>query len=415
MIVSHVHMSQHVKKILLVVTGSIAAIKVPALIKALYEKKYDIEIILTHSAQKFISQNVLWSLTGKKCHTRLFSNEDDPMLHITLAKSADIVLVYPATAHFIANIAHGYAADLAQSVLLATTAPIVIAPAMNPQMWSNSLTQRNIKLIKEYNFHIIDPQYGRAACGDIGFGHVADPWNVANIVSSHFSGKRHDAPLQKAKILVTAGPTREYLDPIRYISNNSSGRQGYAIASCLAQAGASVTLVSGPCHLIPPEHVNFYPCTTARDMHKLAMTHGPYDIAICTAAVCDYRPAHTSPHKIKKKNDRHPTKQLELVTNPDILKELGQLSEHKPKLLIGFAAETQNTHENAITKLENKRCHWIVANNVSEENSPMGGSINQVSLITRETKENWPKMDKTEVALKLTKKIEAWWEKHIQA
>ncbi|MFT8335313.1 bifunctional phosphopantothenoylcysteine decarboxylase/phosphopantothenate--cysteine ligase CoaBC [Acetobacter orientalis] len=403
-------MQQSARSVLLVVSGSIAAFKAPELIRLLVAHGIQVRCVLTEGGAQFVTPLTLQALTGQSVHTELFSlTAEQEMGHIALSRSADLVLVCPASANLLAKMAHGLADDLASTVLLATNAPVLVAPAMNVHMWEHPATQANIALLQSRAVRFVAPVQGSMACGEFGFGRMAEPADIADFVLSFFrqQAQRSTAPLGGKRALVTAGPTHEPLDPVRYIANRSSGAQGYALAAALADLGADVALVSGPTTLRPPAGVAFYRCETARDM-LAAVDALPYqDVAVCTAAVADWRPAHQAAQKMKKRTSTDVPEPLTLQSNPDILAILSTM-ENRPSLVVGFAAETENVLAYAQAKLARKKCDWIVANNVGDGSDIMGGTDNEVLLITPEYVEQWPRLNKHDVAQKLAMRIADW-------
>lgn len=403
-------MQQSARSVLLVVSGSIAAFKAPELIRLLVAHGIQVRCVLTEGGAQFVTPLTLQALTGQSVHTELFSlTAEQEMGHIALSRSADLVLVCPASANLLAKMAHGLADDLASTVLLATNAPVLVAPAMNVHMWEHPATQANIALLQSRAVRFVAPVQGSMACGEFGFGRMAEPADIADFVLSFFrqQAQRSTAPLGGKRALVTAGPTHEPLDPVRYIANRSSGTQGYALAAALADLGADVALVSGPTTLRPPAGVAFYRCETARDM-LAAVDALPYqDVAVCTAAVADWRPAHQAAQKMKKRTSTDVPEPLTLQSNPDILAILSTM-ENRPSLVVGFAAETENVLAYAQAKLARKKCDWIVANNVGDGSDIMGGTDNEVLLITPECVEQWPRLNKHDVAQKLAIRIADW-------
>jgi phosphopantothenoylcysteine decarboxylase/phosphopantothenate--cysteine ligase len=357
--------------------------------------------------QQFISPLSLGALTGEKCYDTLFSLTDEAeMGHINLARSADLVLVVPATANIMARAANGFADDLATTVILATASPVAMAPAMNPVMWANPATQANLALLQQRGVHIIGPASGDTACGEEGKGRMSEP---ADIVAKAMALLRHNRrrPLTNKHILVTSGPTVEPIDSVRFIANHSSGKQGHAIAAALATRGASVTLVSGPVAEPPPPNVTVIQVQTAAEMLSACMASLPSDIAICAAAVADWHVDNPSQKKLKKPDDASAGMTLTLRQNPDILAELAA-SKNRPKLVIGFAAETDNLQANAVAKRQRKGCDWIIANQVAGADDPVFGSASNTAMLITETDiETWPQMLKTDLAERLVDKIEA--------
>ncbi|MBR9835758.1 MAG: bifunctional phosphopantothenoylcysteine decarboxylase/phosphopantothenate--cysteine ligase CoaBC [Alphaproteobacteria bacterium] len=397
------------KRVLLIIAGGIAAYKSLELIRELSRKGIRSRCILTRSGQEFVTPLSVSALSGEKCFTELFDLDDEAdMGHIQLSRSADLVVVCPATADLMAKAASGLANDLASTTLLATDKPVLMVPAMNVRMWQHKATQRNVETLRADGVHVMDPDSGEMACGEFGPGRLPEvPAIVAQVEAMLEGGDIVDfdaRPLAGRHALVTAGPTREPLDPVRFLSNHSSGRQGYAIARALAEAGARVTLVSGPVSLAPPAGVEMVPVETARDMLAACETALPADVFVSVAAVADWRPSRAAAKKMKLKEgtgDPHPT--LELSENPDILATLSRKKKRRPGLIIGFAAETHDVEALAVAKLKRKRCDWIVANDVSGD--VMGGLENQVSLVTQSGIEHWDRMDKGKVAYRLVERI----------
>ncbi len=397
------------KRVLLIIAGGIAAYKSLELIRELSRKGIRSRCILTRSGQEFVTPLSVSALSGEKCFTELFDLDDEAdMGHIQLSRSADLVVVCPATADLMAKAASGLANDLASTTLLATDKPVLMVPAMNVRMWQHKATQRNVETLRADGVHVMDPDSGEMACGEFGPGRLPEvPAIVAQVEAMLEGGDIVDfaaRPLAGRHALVTAGPTREPLDPVRFLSNHSSGRQGYAIARALAEAGARVTLVTGPVSLAPPAGVELVPVETARDMLAACEAALPADVFVSVAAVADWRPSRAAAKKMKLKEgtgDPHPT--LELSENPDILATLSRKKKRRPGLIIGFAAETHDVEALAVAKLKRKRCDWIVANDVSGD--VMGGLENQVSLVTQSGIEHWDRMDKGKVAYRLVERI----------
>ena len=395
------------KRILLIITGGIATYKVPDIIRKIQEEGATTQCVVTDNATKFITPLTLGSVSHGKIYQNLFDLKDEiEMGHIQLSRKADLILVIPATANFIAKMAHGLADDLATTTILAANKPIMIVPAMNAHMWSHHTTQKNIKTLQENGIQLIEPEQGMMACGETGYGRLPKTSEIINIVIQHFSHASH-RPLAGKRALVTAGPTHEPIDPIRFISNHSSGKQGYAIAESLAHLGAETTLISGPVPLSPPSHVTIQSVKTADEMYKACQTALPCDIAVMTAAVSDWRVKHVSDIKIKK-SSQSPAQELTLVENRDILQALSQ-NKQRPTLLIGFAAETDNILEYAQNKLLRKKCDWLIANDISTrhdiEGGIMGSDFTQIHFLSQEYQETWPKMSKKTMAQRLSERI----------
>jgi phosphopantothenoylcysteine decarboxylase/phosphopantothenate--cysteine ligase len=389
------------KKILLVIGGGIAAYKSLELIRQLRQRQASVRAVLTSAGTQFVTPLSVSSLTGEKVYQDLFSLTDEAeMGHIQLSRSADLIVVAPATADLIAKIAQGRADDLASTTLLATDKPILIAPAMNVRMWLNAATQRNVARVREDGVAIVGPNDGDMACGEFGPGRMAEPAEIVQAITARLSTNR---PLAGRKAIVTAGPTLEPIDPIRFLSNRSSGKQGYAIASALSALGADTVLVSGPTSLKPPPQVRTIQVETAREMLQACEQQLPADIAVCTAAVADWRIDGTAGQKIKKSGGKAPS--LSLIENPDILHTLAHHANLRPALVIGFAAETENVIAYAEQKRQKKACDWIVANDVSPGTGVMGGDDNTVHIITGSGNETWPTLTKLAVAERLAVRI----------
>jgi phosphopantothenoylcysteine decarboxylase/phosphopantothenate--cysteine ligase len=393
-------------KILLIIGGGIAAYKALETARHMQRLSLDVTGVMTKSARQFITPLSVAALTNQKCYDDLFSLTDEAeMGHIRLARSADLVVVMPATANLMARAASGLADDLATTVLLATTAPVLMAPAMNPAMWAHPATVANLAVLRQRGVHMIGPTEGDTACGEIGSGRMSEPADIA-AAALELAVKRPQSLAGKTAI-VTAGPTVEPIDSVRFIANHSSGKQGYAIATALAARGAIVTLISGPVTLPAPAGVKSVSVQTAMQMQAAVNSALPADIAICAAAVADWRVAESRHAKLKKSDHRTAHgMQLTLVENPDILASLGQ-SDKRPSLLIGFAAETEDVLENATAKRSRKQCDWIIANQVGAADDPIFSSDrNHIMLISETTVETWPRMLKTELADKLAERIE---------
>lgn len=394
-------------RILLIVSGGIAAYKALETARRLIDRGAHVTGVMTQSAKEFISPLSLAALTGEKCYDSLFSLTDEAeMGHINLARGADLVLVVPATANFIARAAAGLADDLATTVLLATTATVAMAPAMNPAMWAHPATQENLTRLKQRGVHIIGPASGDTACGEEGEGRMNEPLDIAAAALDLVTA-RPPSKLAGKHVIVTSGPTVEPIDSVRFIANHSSGKQGHAIAAALAMRGARVTLISGPVNEPTPSGVTAIQVQTAMQMRDACIAALPADIAICAAAVADWRVAEPAKSKMKKPANPDAGLTLTLTQNPDILAILSA-SANRPRLVIGFAAETDNLEQNAIAKRQRKGCDWIVANQVAGAENPVFGTArNSALLITASGSERWPDMLKTELAEKLADKIEA--------
>lgn len=391
-------------RVLLIIAGGIAAYKSLEVIRRLRDRDVAARCILTEAGAAFVTPLSIAALSGDKVFTDLFSLTDEAeMGHIKLSRDADLVMVAPATADLIGKMANGLADDLASTALMATNKPVLIAPAMNPEMWQHPATRRNVQRLRDDGIAIIGPNPGDMACGETGPGRMAEPDEIVAAVMGRLTSPA--GPLVGRRALVTSGPTVEAIDPVRFISNHSSGKQGHAIAAALQQAGAEVTLVSGPVAEPDPDCVKIVKITSAIEMLSACERTLPVDIAVCVAAVSDWRPADHHDRKIKKRGDEAPPS-LTLVENPDILKTLAGRISDRPDLVVGFAAETEEIDENARRKLAAKGCDWIVANNVSAEQNTFGAVHNTVQLHCddRET-EVWPTLTKTAVAERLVRRI----------
>jgi phosphopantothenoylcysteine decarboxylase / phosphopantothenate---cysteine ligase len=388
------------KRILLIVAGGIAAYKSLELIRRLAERRCRTRAIITRSGAQFVTPLSVASLTGDKVFTDLFSLTDEAEIgHIELSRSADLVVVAPATADIIAKMAAGLADELATTALLATDKPVLIAPAMNVRMWMHPATQRNLEVLRQRNVGMVGPNDGEMACGEYGPGRMAEPGEIIEAIERALI--LADRQLLKGrKVVITAGPTHEPIDPVRYIANRSSGRQGYALAAAAAARGAETVLISGPTNLTPPPGVHVVQVRTAEDMLKAAEQQLPADMAIFAAAVTDWRIANVSDEKIKK-TAATKVPALLLAETPDILSSIARHKSKRPRLVVGFAAETENVVENAKAKLQQKGAELIVANDVSEKSGVMGGTRNRVHIITAAGVESWPDLGKDEVAARL--------------
>ncbi len=395
------------RRVLLITGGGIAAYKCLELIRRLRERGASVRAILTQAAQHFVTPLSVSSLTGDKVYTDLFSLTDEAeMGHIELSRDADLLVVAPATADLMARMANGLANDLASTALLATDKKVLIAPAMNVRMWLHPATQRNFETLLADGVDFVGPNEGDMACGEYGPGRMAEPAEILAAIESHFAELAYPGggPLKGKRILITSGPTHEPIDPVRYLANRSSGKQGYAIAQAVARLGAETVLVSGPTNLPNPPGVSVKRVETAREMLAACEAALPADIAICAAAVADWRVASDADQKLKKQpGEQAPA--LMLVENPDILATLSQLKANRPALVIGFAAETEKVVEHAVAKRARKGCDWIVANDVSPATGVMGGDLNTVHLISREGQEDWPLLPKQAVAERLARRI----------
>jgi len=400
-------------RVTLIIGGGIAAYKALDLIRRLKERHIRVRCVLTRAAQQFVTPLTASALSNERCYTDLFDPESEfDAGHIRLARDCDLIVVAPATADLMAKMAQGHADDLATAILLAAGGPVLLAPAMNPLMWDNAATRRNVAQLERDGVAIIGPNAGEMAeAGEAGVGRMAEPTEIAEAAERSLRPPQL-RPLAGQHILITAGPTHEPIDPVRYIANRSSGKQGYAIAAAARAAGANVTLISGPVDLDHPEGVSVIPVESARDMLQQVEAALPADIAIFAAAVADWRVANAGEQKLKKTSAAMPP--LQLVENPDILATISKLGkDRRPKLVIGFAAETEHLIDNAKAKMARKGCDWIVANDVSPATGVMGGDRNTVHLLTREgaeadagiNVESWPVMTKEEVASALVARV----------
>jgi phosphopantothenoylcysteine decarboxylase/phosphopantothenate--cysteine ligase len=394
-------------RILLIISGGIAAYKALETIRLLRGEGIGVSAVMTKAAEQFVTPLSVQALTEEPLHTELFSlTEESAMGHIQLSRSADLVVVAPASANILAAMAGGHATDLATTLLLATDKPVLVAPAMNVRMWLHPATVANMATLRARGVHVVGPEVGPMACNEFGPGRLAEPPSIVAAIRGLLSDVV--APthrLDGLRALVTSGPTHEPIDPVRYIANRSSGRQGHAIAASLAAAGAQVTLVRGPVAVPDPVGVQVLAVETAEQMLRACLSALPADIAVCAAAVADWRVATISDRKLKK-TEANPGATLSLVPNPDILATLGHLpAGQRPRLVVGFAAETDNLLANAGAKLRSKGCDWIVANDVSPGTGAMGGERNTVHLITAAGTEAWPPMSKQEVAARLVGRI----------
>jgi len=383
------------KSILLIIGGGIAAYKTLELIRRAKERGISTRAIITKAGTEFVTPLSVSALSGQKTYTDMFSLIDETeMGHIQLSRAADLVVVAPATANLMAKAANGLASDLASTALLATDKPVLMAPAMNVRMWNHPATQRNLATLKADGVHFVGPNEGAMACNEFGFGRMAEPQEILDAIERLLSGA---GPLTGVKALVTAGPTHEPLDPVRFLGNRSSGKQGYAIARALAEAGAETTLISGPVELAPPQGVKLINVETALEMQAACEAALPVDVAVMTAAVADWRAQSPANSKLKKSESGPPS--LALTENPDILAGLAKHAK-RPRLLIGFAAETENLLAYGAEKRARKGCDWIIANDVSS--GVFGTDRNSVHLITAAGTESWPELSKDDVAARLT-------------
>ena len=388
------------KNILLIISGGIAAVKTPDLIRKLTKAGARVIPVLTRSGAQFVTPLSIAALAGSKVYIDLFDLTDEAeMGHIELSRSADLILVAPATAHIMAKMAQGLADDLASTLLLATDTPVMIAPSMNVRMWDHAATQRNLTTLQADGVHMIGPNEGEMACGEFGFGRMAEVPEILQAVTRHFE----KGPLSGRHVLVTSGPTHEPIDPVRYIANRSSGAQGTALAEALRDLGARVSFVTGPADFDVPTGVDVHRVQTAQEMLAAVQAILPVDAAVFAAAVADWRVEGVQDQKIKKQTSGE-LPVLNFVENPDILATVSS-HEHRPKLVIGFAAETNDVIANATAKRLRKGCDWIVANDVTPATGIMGGANNTVTVIDANGPEGWSNMPKTEVARMLALRI----------
>jgi phosphopantothenoylcysteine decarboxylase/phosphopantothenate--cysteine ligase len=388
------------KRLLLIISGGIAAYKALELIRRLRERGATVRTILTPAGAKFVTPLSISALSHEKVYTDLFSLTDESeMGHLRLAQEADLVVVAPATANILAKMAQGIADDLASTALLATDKPILVAPAMNVRMWQSQATRANLALLEARGVRRVGPNAGPLAEDEVGLGRLAEPHEILAAIEQYFGAA---APLAGRRALVTSGPTYEALDPVRFIGNRSSGKQGHAIAGALARLGAATTLVSGPTGEADPPGVAVVRIESAADMLKACEAALPADVAVCAAAVSDWRAKKSAPQKLKK-NGAPPA--LELAENPDILATLSKPGNRRPTLVVGFAAETENVVANARKKRARKGCDWMLANDVSPGAGTFGGDANTIHLVTAEGVEDWPTLTKVEVAERLAERI----------
>ncbi len=397
----------HGKRILLIVAGGIAAFKSLELIRRLRERGAAVRCVVTAAGAKFVTPLSLQALSEDRVYTDMFSlTDENEMGHIQLSRDADLLVVAPATANILARMAGGLADDLAATVLLATDKPVLAAPAMNVRMWTHAATVANVETLKKRGVTFVGPNDGAMACNEHGPGRMSEPAEIVAAIEALLSADLPplEQPLAGKRALVTSGPTREAIDPVRYISNHSSGKQGHAIAAALARLGAEVTLVSGPVTVADPAGLRTLHVDSADQMLAACLAAGAIDVAVCAAAVADWKVTRPAGAKIKKKVGAPPPP-LELSANPDILATLSKPGPRRPALVVGFAAETENLVANAIDKRGRKGCDWIVANDVSPATGTFGGERNTVHLISATGVEDWPTLSKDEVAGHLAARI----------
>ena len=367
------------KKILIIIGGGISAYKSLDLIRLLKKNKNEVKVILTKSGKEFVTPMSITTLTNSKIFEDIFDkNSEAEIDHISLSRWADLIIVLPTTANFMTKLSLGKAEDLATTVILASNKDILLVPAMNVRMWIHKATQINVKTLKDYGYLFIGPEKGEMACGEYGEGKMSSPRQIFSFLDNYFN-KKNIVKKRKLKALVTAGPTREYMDPVRYISNESSGKQGYEIAEALSRLGIETTLITGPTNLVSNKDIKTKKIITANEMFQIVKKSLPVDIAVCAAAVTDFKPVYKSKFKLKKDNLR--LKSLELQKNIDIVEFLGKNNKHRPKIVIGFAAETENLDKNALSKLKQKNCDIIIANDISKKDSGFNSDYNRVSII----------------------------------
>ena len=388
------------KKILLIICGGISAYKSLEIIRGLKKNSSQVKTILTKNAKEFITPLSISSLSQEKVYEDMFSAENQSeMDHISLSRWADLILVAPATANTISKLSSGSADDLASTVVLASNKEVYLVPAMNVRMWEHPSTKENINILKNYGYKIIGPEIGDMACGEFGKGKMTEPNEIIKEIVSYFRNKEKN---KKYKALVTAGPTHEYIDPVRFITNKSSGKQGYEIAKSFRDNGFETTLISGETNLEPVTGVNFIKVSTAEEMYNETVNSLPADVAIFSAAVSDYKVKNYENEKIKKKENLN----LNLIKNIDILSNISKHNSLRPKLTIGFAAETNDLVKNSLKKLEEKNCDWIVANDVSDSSIGFDSDDNEVSIFYKNnTRETLKKMSKSLIAKELVNRV----------
>jgi phosphopantothenoylcysteine decarboxylase/phosphopantothenate--cysteine ligase len=388
------------KRILLIIGGGIAAYKCLDLIRRLRERGAAVTPVMTRAAEQFVTPLSVSALAGEEVHRDLFDlTKEAEMGHIQLSRVADLVVVAPCTADLMGKMAGGLAGDLATTLLMATDTPVLCAPAMNVRMWEHPATQRNLAQLRADGVRFVGPNDGDMACGEFGPGRMAEPLEIVAAIE----GALGAGPLAGKRVIVTSGPTREPIDPVRYISNHSSGTQGTAIAAALVALGAEVVFVTGPATVPPPQGVQVVRITTAQEMLEAVQTALPADAAVFAAAVADWRVAEVAGSKMKKTKGTLPT--LSFAENPDILATIAQMKSGRPGLVVGFAAETDDVVENATAKRARKGCDWIVANDVSLGTGTFGGAENTVHIVREDGVEDWPRMGKDEVAARLARRI----------
>ena len=396
-------MSLQKKKILLVIGGGISAYKALDLVRLLIKNNVEVKTILTKSGKKFVTTLSITSLSNNKVFEDIFdTNNEKEIDHISLSRWADIILVLPTTANMMTKLSIGKAEDLATTVILASNKDVILVPAMNVRMWLHKATQNNFKTLLDFSYKFIGPTVGEMACGEYGEGKMSSSRQIFSYIKEYFENKDF-VKKKKISALVTTGPTREYIDPVRYISNESSGKQGYEIALALSKLGVNTTLVAGPTSLNYSKDIKVKKINSGEEMMNVVQKLLPVDIAVCAAAVSDFKPINKQKHKIKKNKK---FSKLELEENKDILEYLGKNNKLRPKMLVGFSAETKNLIENSVKKLNQKYCDIIIANDVSKKDTGFNVDFNEVSIIEKSGEiENLPKNKKSYIASKIAKKI----------
>ena len=391
------------KRVLLIVSGGIAAVKIPEVVRRIREQGGQVRCVITEGGKQFVTPLSLAALSEDKVYDDLFSlTDENEMGHINLSREADVLMVAPASADIMARMAAGMANDLATTVLLATDKPVIVVPAMNVRMWEHAATQANLETLKGRGVTFVGPVDGDMACGEFGMGRMSEPAEIVDALVNFFdAGSR---PLAGRHAIVTSGPTHEPIDPVRYIANRSSGKQGHAIAAALAAYGCKTTLVSGPTSLPDPAGCDVIKIESAREMLAAVESALPADIAVCAAAVADWRTDTAPDQKIKKQADAD-TPTLNMIENPDILATISKADNKRPPLVVGFAAETNDVIANATDKRARKGCDWIVANDVSPATGTFSGDSNTVHFINEAGTEDWPKLSKSDVAARLIDRI----------
>ena len=389
-------------KLLFIISGSIAAKKSLNVIKILNNKNIYIDCIITNNAKKIINLNLLKKLIKGKVYSNS-SEKNNNMLHIQLTRKSDLVVICPATANIISKIAHGHADDLASTSLIASNKQILVVPAMNVEMWNNTINLKNVKKLRKIGIEFIGPEYGFLSCGEIGLGRLSDEKKISNVIWQYLANSKK---LSGKKCIVTAGPTIESIDAVRYISNFSSGKQGYEIAKQLTLAGAKVILISGPTHIPAPVNVKIIKVKTAKEMDKIVKKYLPVDIAIFAAAVTDVKPKNYKNHKIKKDK----LENIILTKNPDIIKNTCSNKKLRPELVVGFAVETEKLIVNSLKKIKSKACDWIIANELGNNNQVFGSDFNKVNIIKKNIVIKLKKMTKNNISKKIVQEIIKYFE-----